>query len=80
MTIEAKDELRAGAIDPAALEVMTEAYEGACRELGPQLDEATRLRLAHGIVAYARGGTMDPEILKSLALRLVKGEDPGNGD
>jgi hypothetical protein len=75
MTAEAREELRAGAIGPEALAVMTTAYEQACEQLGAKADEITKLRIAHGIVAYARAGTMDPETLTTLVVRLITGEE-----
>jgi len=77
MTKQARAELRAGAIGPEDLAAMTAAYEKACEQLGA-LDEVTKLRIAHGIVAYARGGTLDPEILASLVVRMMTGEDEPN--
>jgi len=74
MARQAMDEIRAAAFDDRTLTSLTAAYLKACGMLGNLANDANRLRVAHGIVAYARSGLLDVEILASLAVRLVKGD------
>ena len=64
--------LEGGAFDDRAIKAMTTAYEGALGELGLADRPLTEL-IARKIIEVAKAGERDPERLRELALKDIKG-------
>jgi hypothetical protein len=75
--MKARDLIGGSVYGPAALKVMTKAFDDAWSEIAPHFDgdrqqvQSARLRLADAILSVASEHSRDPEQLKNQALEVM---------
>ena len=75
--MKAHNLIRRGGFGPDTLQVVFRAFDDAwslisAQYTSPVMIEATRLKLAQAIIAVSRQDSRDPEVLKRLALQMMK--------
>jgi hypothetical protein len=75
--MKAHNLLRRAGFGPDTLKVVFQAFDEAwssisAQYISPVTIEAARLKLAKAIIAVSRQDSRDPEVLKRLALQMMK--------
>jgi hypothetical protein len=75
--MKARDLIRRAGFGPDTLKVVLQAFDEAWLSVSvqytsPATIEAARLKLAKAIIAVSRQDSRDPEVLKRLALQMMK--------
>ena len=75
--MKARNLLRRAGFGPDTLSVVFQAFDEAwssisAQYISPATIEAARLKLAKAIIAVSRQDSRDPEVLKRLALQMMK--------
>jgi hypothetical protein len=75
--MKAHNLIRRAAFGPDTLKVVFQAFDEAWSSISAQYTspatiEAARLKLAKAIIAVSRQDSRDPEVLKRLALQMMK--------